>query len=186
MRKAILAVGMTICYFVGLSQETGTFKDTRDGKVYKTVKIGAQWIMAENLAFKPRSGNYWTYDNRPTNLEKYGYLYDWETAKTVPPKGWHLPTKNEWEQLYKHLGNDDAKVYEAIKSGGSSGFNALLCGYRGGDGKLNYEGSNAHFWSSTIENESNAWNFNCYGDDKIAPLNRHRRSCGMSVRLFRD
>lgn len=46
MEKIILFFGFTIFCLAGFSQETGTFTDPRDGKVYKTVKIGTQWIMA--------------------------------------------------------------------------------------------------------------------------------------------
>jgi len=186
MKDLLIVLGFTLSVTMSFAQETGTFKDSRDGKVYKTVKIGTQWIMAENFSYKPSNGNYWAYDNNPINIDKYGYLYDWETAKTVAPKGWHLPSKEEWEQFYKTLGNDVSKVYEAIKSTGSSGFNSALSGYRHDDGKFGYEGSTAHFWSSTAESEFNAWNFNFYGDDKIALINRHRKLSGLSIRLIKD
>jgi hypothetical protein len=166
MKTSMLLLLFILNYLPNAAQETGTFKDPRDGKVYKTVKIESQWIMAENLAYKSISGNFWTYDNKPNNLEKYGYMYDWETAKIIAPKGWHLPSKEEWEQFYKALGNDASKVYD--------------------DGKYSFEGSTAHFWSSTAESEFNAWNFNCYGDDKLAIINRHRKLSGLSVRLLQD
>jgi uncharacterized protein (TIGR02145 family) len=82
----------------------GQLTDKRDGKTYKTVKIGNQVWMAENLAFKPSSGNYWAYDDDNSNVAKYGYLYDWETALDVCPAGWHLPSDKEWPVLTDYLG----------------------------------------------------------------------------------
>ena len=84
--------------------ETGNFTDSRDGKEYKTVKIGDQWIMAENLAYKPDSGNFWAYENNDSNIAIYGYLYDWETAMNIAPEGWHLPSRKEWKAVRKSLG----------------------------------------------------------------------------------
>jgi len=84
------------------SPAPNTFTDPRDGKVYKTVKIGNQVWMAENLNYDASGSK--CYNNDPANAEKYGRLYDWETAKKVCPAGWHLPSEEEWEILIDFVG----------------------------------------------------------------------------------
>ncbi|GEM_PF-1387694 len=59
MKINLFLLFLIITCLAGYSQETGTVTDPRDGKVYKTIKIGNQWIMAENLAYKPEKGVYW-------------------------------------------------------------------------------------------------------------------------------
>lgn len=139
-------------------KEVGSFTDTRDGKIYKTIKIGVQWIMAENLAYKPEQGIFWSCNNDSSNVNKYGYLYDWETAKKVAPEGWHLPTASDWKTLrkslggkrdvYKYLGGTMEKVYKQMVVGGC-GFNALMAGIRTDDGRFILLGTRTDFWSST-------------------------------------
>ncbi|MCL1957836.1 MAG: hypothetical protein FWF63_10970 [Fibromonadales bacterium] len=86
-----------------------SFKDSRDNKIYKIVKIGTQIWMAENLNFNTKDSK--CYDNKPANCEKYGRLYNWETARKICPKGWHLPNYAELAQLMEFIG-DSAGTHE--------------------------------------------------------------------------
>ncbi len=182
--------------------------DTRDGKIYKTIKIGEQWLMAENLAYKPDQGNFWAYDNDSSNVSKYGYLYDWETAKNVAPKGWHLPTELDWKTLRKSLGGKRdivkclggtmEKVYKQMVVGGC-GFNALMAGIRTGDGRFRCLGGRADFWSSSkskvgqyfyildakIESKSRGIMDSKEGTAALADQ-QDNATWGKSVRLFKD
>jgi uncharacterized protein (TIGR02145 family) len=103
--------------------EKGTFTDSRDGKTYKTVKIGNQEWMAENLAYlptvypssslsfvEPRFYVYGYYQGtdvaaakQNANYTTYGVLYNWLAAKAACPSGWHLPTNAEWTALENYL-----------------------------------------------------------------------------------
>lgn len=175
------------------AQKTGSFSDPRDGKVYKIVKIGDQWIMSENLAYKPDRGNYWAYGNDSTNVTKYGYLYDWKTATMIAPPGWHLPSKKEWKIFRKSLGaRMDVwwtmdKVYQKMISGGSSGFNALFGGVCNiANNEFKGIGDVAYFWSSTNTSDGPT----IYVVDRISGdaflTNYADPGGGKSVRLFKD
>lgn len=192
MKKAILIFALTLYHFIGSSQETGTLTDPHDGKVYKTVKIGTQWIMAENLAHKPENGVYWG-DYRldrvdSSYLEKYGYIYDFKTANAIAIPGWHIPTVDEWKELRKYLGGDSKKVYYAIIEGGSSGFNALLSGLPNMLGFINAQGKMTGFWSST-KHGNGGYGMSLSAPGKFtAPVVSIGISVayGFNVRLFKD
>jgi uncharacterized protein (TIGR02145 family) len=102
------------------SSKYGSFTDPRDGKTYKTVKIGSQIWMAENLNYYTNSGSY-CYDDKISNCEKYGRLYDWKTAKKVCPAGWHLPSDDEWKELEMALGMSQAEADDEFWRGTNEG-----------------------------------------------------------------
>lgn len=155
------------------AQQKGTFTDSRNGKVYKTVKIGTQTWMAENLAYKPNGGSCWTFNNFEKNLAAYGYYYNWDTALKAVPLGWHLPSSAEWITLIDYLGGYSVAGGKLKQVGttlwkapntdatNSSGFTALPLGFcqennSSGDEwdtSTSYDfisfGDMAWFWTST-------------------------------------
>ena len=107
--------------------EHGEMTDERDGQVYKTVKIGTQTWMAENLNYAyPRQDSTsdsvsWCYNNEPDSCAKYGRLYTWDAAMNSCPQNWHLPSFGEWDVLTA-LANEKS-IYLKSTSGWSENGN---------------------------------------------------------------
>ena len=154
-KSLLMIVAILIIAMSTIAQVTGIFTDSRDGKTYKTVKIGTQTWMAENLAYKTSSGC-WAYNDDQSNVATYGYLYDWQTAKNACPAGWHLPSDAEWSTLINYVG-----AYAGMKLKSSTGwynngngtddygFAAFPGGWRGYDGQFYPTVSTGYWWTST-------------------------------------
>ncbi|MCP4313115.1 MAG: hypothetical protein GY790_17795 [Bacteroidetes bacterium] len=144
---------------------TGAFTDPIDNRVYKTVKIGSQVWMAENLnASRYRNGDpipqipddeewgeanngaWCYYDNESKHERPFGKLYNWHTVKdprSLAPEGWHIPTDEEWQELELYLGMGQHQLN--------------ITGWRGntGGGKLKENGiSHWHLPNEGATNES--------------------------------
>jgi len=137
----------------------GTLTDSRDGKKYRTVKIGKLIWMAQNLNFK--TDNSWCYEDNESNCQKYGRLYDWNTAMSACPAGWRLPTRDDWIDLVQSAGGDVAG--KKLKSRSPNwdgtddfGFSALPGGYRNTDGSFRDVGSDSRWWRATEHDGSHA------------------------------
>ena len=182
--------------------EYGTLTDDRDGQTYKTVKIGEQWWMAENLNYRyiqqtaEEDSSSYCYNDDPANCAKYGRLYLWSAAMVVCPEGWHLPDTTEWSALFNAVGGGET-AGTMLKSTegwyGTSGngsdaysFSALPAGNRFSNGNYSYEGNDARFWSSTEVNSNDACSMYLYYILDNALLNYYDKGYGFSVRCLKD
>ena len=166
---------------------------------WQNLEIGAHTIYAHDSVATP------------SNLTKYGYLYNWYAAKgiytngtilpndtlNICPSGWHVPTDTEWTTLTTELEGESVAggkmksigtAYWSSQSAGtdnSSGFSALPGGYRSSFGSF---GSVffAFFWSATEIDSFSAWNRGLNNDFSNVFRNYNKKAVGASVRCLRD
>jgi uncharacterized protein (TIGR02145 family) len=180
----------------GDSDGTGTFTDSRDGKTYKTAVISDKTWMAGNLNYY--AGNSWCYQNDDSNCNKYGSLYDWNTAMMACPSGWHLPSLLEWNNLVDAAGGMDLagkKLKSRIGWNGNSngtdefGFSALPGGYRSySDSSFLDVGNYGYWWAATMTYGDYAYYLSIYYyEDVPGSVKRQsvNKSNGFSVRCVR-
>jgi len=154
---------VTVTAVFWICSDCGDLIDKRDNKKYKTTVIGGRTWMAENLNYDTANGvGSWCYDNNPDNCNIYGRLYDWNTAMTVCMAGYHLPTRQEWDNLVAAAGGDSAgnklKAKNGwIENGGKTrngtdefGFSAVPGGcYYSGINDFWFIGYVGFWWTST-------------------------------------
>ncbi len=147
---------------------------TYQGQTYKTVVIGTQTWMAENLNYNTNTTGSKCYNNDETNCTKYGRLYNWETAMTVCPSGWHLPSDSEWDALIVAVGGSliagkklkaDSPLWDNNGKGTDDfGFAALPGGYFSSNGRFEAINISCNLWVSTeYQDNPNYANFRLIG-----------------------
>jgi uncharacterized protein (TIGR02145 family) len=154
---------------------------------------GKEWTTANlNVNASPS----YCYDDVELNCRRYGRMYTWESAQRVCRSlgdGWRLPTDDEWRQMTKRYGGVSADsadkgraAFTALRSGGTSGFDAVLGGNRRA-GK--YERLEAHgmYWTASDNDSATAPIYN-FGKNGGA---LHRQPQGdkemaISVRCVRE
>ena len=172
-----------------------TFKDSRDGKTYKKVTIGAKTWMAENLNYAANSSV--CYENNTGNCEKYGHLYNWEAAKKACPAGWHLPSDAEWTTLTDNVGGKDIagkklKSTAGWNENGNGSDEYAFSALPGGDGIsdidfFDYADSLGNWWSATEYDADGAYNRRMsYDSDEVVVWGNGYKTRLFSVRCVQD
>ena len=198
-----------------------------DSNTYKTVKIGNQWWMAENLkvtsyndgrkirsVLSTENDSIWAKIDSGAVCkidDRYGMLYNWYAVhdiRKIAPKGWHIPTDDEWKTLEKELGMIQTEVDKTgwrgtneaekliVKSSigwpnsivfgsNSSGFSALPSGCRLFNGKSS-SNSNAAFWWTSTEVENQVYYRNLESKKKSIYRSITYKKYGFSVRCVKD
>jgi len=185
---------------------SGTFTDDRDGKSYKTIGIGSQIWMAENLNYETEGSV--CYENSDSNCDTYGRLYNWETAMKSCPSGWHLPSDEEWQILVDFAGGDKvagtklkAKSYDWEENlddrwrgvitvvTDEYGFSALPGGYGDLAGNFSNVGYYGVWWNSSEDNSNNYVysQVMLYNESNVYGSNGYKSESGLfSVRCVQD
>jgi uncharacterized protein (TIGR02145 family) len=150
----IIIAASVVAFGAGGAQAIWRFTDTRDGKTYKTVKIGTKVWMAENLNFAADGSR--CYEDSPDSCAKYGRLYNWEAALKACPAGYHLASDDEWTALVDYAGGEEkaGKMLKSLKGWKSAvginyyGFSALPSGYGISVSLFNGAGNYCYWWSA--------------------------------------
>jgi uncharacterized protein (TIGR02145 family) len=177
--------------------------DIRDNQVYKTVQIGSQCWMAEDL-------NYGTeipvtqdqrdncipekYHNPASSIQHPASVYQWDELMQYDntpadqgfcPPAWHIPTENDWNTLFANYINSGFAA-SPLKYSGYSGFNALLSGARNIDKSWDFQRFATFFWSSTSSGSYKAWAHGMNDEDPSVSIYPASKSNAFSVRCVHE
>ncbi|MFA5463263.1 MAG: FISUMP domain-containing protein [Dysgonamonadaceae bacterium] len=219
------SVGTSYGNDISFVTQGSTFSDSRDGSVYKTVKIGDQEWMAENLKYLPvvhsndefesaginKQPGYGVlgYNNSNVSIAKeqekyktYGALYNLYAVQnsSLCPKGWHMPTKEEWDKLVNFLGGFRVAGGKLKEAGtehwvepnegatNESGFNALPGKFRNEKGVFFLESRSGMWWSSPYSNNPVKADVLIldHNNEGVSYTNDIQQEWGLSVRCLRD
>lgn len=180
--------------------EYGELIDSRDGQAYKTVKIGEQVWMAENLNFETVDSYCYKKDSTKCS-SYYGRYYTWAAALNACPESFHLPTCDEWKAMYTSLEDSLHRVRATVLQSefgwallpsdrtlvNSTGFSAISTGYRDIDGNILLNGYFAGFWSASEFDSDSAYFTEMYYNVGLQVyFSNSSKDYGYSVRCLKD
>jgi len=202
MPKVFLASLLVVAALgFALAKETATVSpgerltDRRDGKPYRTIRIGARTWMAENLAFASDSSR--CYDDDPGLCSRFGRMYSQPQARKACPEGWRLPSDAVWKDLVGSVGADGHGFGSRSWFGtGGADFGMRL----GGQGNIGGMGSFeqgmllATFWTSSRRDaqgpseRGSSWFYGGFGEEGDHAIASRDDDTGtwLSVRCVRD
>jgi len=141
------------------------------------------------------------YDNDSENGKIYGKLYNWyavNDSRGLCPKGWHLPTDDEWINLTEQLGGTEiaggkmksieTKYWDApnLNDTNESNFTGIPGGYRKNDNSFNNIKNYVFFWSASSYSNINAWYFCIYNNFSFVYRYNIEKPVGASIRCIKD
>jgi uncharacterized protein (TIGR02145 family) len=206
-------VGIVINFNPNLTY--GSVSDN-NGNTYKTIQIGTQTWMAENLkTVKYNDGTaipfitegtawaelstpgYCWYNNYSVS---YGGIYNWYSVNTgkLCPTGWHIPTDVEWTVLTDYLGGGNIAGNKLKETGSThwlgsnagatneSGFTAIPSGYRNYYGTFSSIRSYGYWWSSTAGSSTGGYFRDLYYGYDYVDRSSSSKKGGFSVRCLND
>lgn len=181
-------MGSSIALF---SQNGETLTDQRDNKEYKTIQVGNQVWMAQNLNYDEKGST--CYKGKAANCQTYGKLYGSSSAQKVCPNGWHLPSKEEVETfLSASTGMTDFFTYNGITSVPSynltnfSDLNFTYGGYSTMTSKYEELGKEVFFWTSTKVAEYIYAQYHLDKDSFVISSSPFMKAYGAYVRCVKD
>jgi len=170
-----------------------------DGNEYRTVTIGTQIWMAENLRVTHyQNGDSILHSYHLENIDKYGILYGWRSVnddRKIAPEGWHIPTDDEWNILLSYIGDSSAiKIksktdwYENRNGTDIFGFTALPTGTKFSDRDVKMKTSTTVFWTSTEDDDADTdvWIRSINASDYEVKRSSYNKVVSLPVRCIKD
>ncbi len=217
----LLLIVLNCCFFdAGAQIKNGGGVTDIDGNTYKTVTIGGREWMAENLKTTKlndreeipnitdnakwralKTPAYCWYDNDISKKDSHGALYNWHTVSTkkICPKGWHVPSDNEWSQLVEFLGGDKVAGGKMKEIGteywltpnegatNESGISGRAYGTRGfRTGPFLQLGYYADWWTSTEYLGGTAWQRRLHFNNTTVTRNASDKRVDYAIRCIKD
>ena len=174
----------------------GEFLDERDNQVYRTIQIGEQVWMAQNMNYYVEGSDCYASDT--LKCLSNGRMYPWIIANQICPNGWHLPDTADFNRLVDFVkqNNGGKDIAPNLITGKKDifGFSSITSGGYGTGAKFT-EGDKQYYWTSTaleedpetIENESwLAWVRYLSASGKYLSYARFNQKWLLSIRCLKD